>query len=257
MINFCTNELEGYKNKVPNYRYISVIYKAYNPVRKEWIPVEIPSGLPISKFLKRPVILSIGELERFLEEGEPILNMSVPPEMQEVIYHDLGQSFNFEICSFFQKTQFTRILDSVKNKISDWSLGLERKGILGEEYEFSKDEKDIAKTMTIIIHGNVDGSNVVGSMTNSSATVNNNGKLDFESLRLLVEQIKKEMEKAQTADSEKVVVLKEKIEQLEQSIDNRDESSVVETLKAIAAGAISSGIWSIGSSVSAFLGSLM
>ena len=110
--------------------------------------------------------------------------------------------------------------------------------------------------MTLIVNGNVNGANIVGSMTNSSATVNNNGKLDFESLRLLVEQIKKEMEKTQTADSEEVVVLKEKIEQLEQSIDNRDESSVVETLKAIAAGAISSGIWSIGSTVSSYISSI-
>ena len=134
---------------------------------------------------------------------------------------------------------------------------MERKGVLGEEYQFTQQEKDIAKNMTIInINAPTNGTKILGNMTNSSATINNNGKIDFESLKQIVEQVKKELEKAQTADSDKVIALKEKVELLEQFMESRDENSVIETLKNIAMGAISSGIWSIGTTITGYLSSL-
>ena len=257
MIDFCTNELEGYtKSAVPKYRWILVTYKFFNPCRG-WLPFELPSTGPLSKLLKRPMQLSIGEMEQFLQSTEDVMTMGVPAEVQTKLCEWSDLPFPFEIKSFFSKTQFAKIFDSVKNKISDWAIDLERKGVLGEEYQFTQQEKDIAKNMTIInINAPTNGTNIIGNMTNSSATVNNNGKIDFESLKQIVEQVKKELEKAQTADSDKVIALKEKVELLEQFMESQDENSVIETLKNIAMGAVSSGIWSIGTTITGYLSSL-
>ena len=133
---------------------------------------------------------------------------------------------------------------------------MERKGILGEECQFAESNNVTSKNMTVININAPSNGNIIGSMTNSSATVNN-GKIDFDSLKQLVDQITKELEKVQTAESENIVTLKEKIEQLEQSIEKRDEGSVIDSLKNIAMGAVSSGIWSIGSMVSTYISSIM
>lgn len=257
MVDFLKNEINGYKNidELPDIRYVDLTYKAFNPMRG-WIPFQIPSTGIYSKLLKGPIFLSVGEMQKFLDAEDSVLNTVVPFELQRELIKNSNMFFDTEIKAFFSKTQLVRILDAVKNQILDWSIDLERKGILGEDYIFSEKEKEIAKTMTIIINGNVNGANVVGNMTNSSATVNNNGKIDFDSLKKIVDQVKKELEKAQTADSEKVIALKEKIELLERSIGNRDESSVIETLKNIAMGAVSSGFWSIGTTITSYLSSL-
>ncbi len=257
MVDFLKNEINGYKNidELPDIRYVDLTYKAFNPMRG-WIPFQIPSTGIYSKLLKGPIFLSVGEMQKFLDVEDSVLNTVVPFELQRELIKNSNMFFDTEIKAFFSKTQLVRILDAVKNQILDWSIDLERKGILGEDYIFSEKEKEIAKTMTIIINGNVNGANVVGKMTNSSATVNNNGKIDFDSLKKIVDQVKKELEKAQTADSEKVVALKEKVELLERSIGNRDESSVIETLKNIAMGAVSSGFWSIGTTITSYLSSL-
>lgn len=258
MIDFCTNELEGYtKSSVPKYRWILVTYKAFNPYRG-WIPFDLPSTGPLSKWLKRPMQLSIGEMEQFLQSTDDVMTMGIPAEVQNKLCEWSDSPFQFEIKSFFSKTQFAKIFDSVKNKISDWAIDLERKGVLGEEYQFTQQEKDIAKNMTIInINAPTNGTNIIGNMTNSSATVNNNCKIDFDSLKNFVGQIYKELEKEQPNNSESVIALKEKIELLEQSIENRDEGSVIDTLKNIATGAVSSGIWQVGAMVSSYISTIM
>lgn len=257
MVDFLKNGIDGYKKQrdVPDYRYINVVYKAKNPMRG-WIPVSIPSNSPLIKYLRYPIFQSVSGLESIVSTKGDELVMSIPAELQELFISQSIEKIPFEICAHFSNSQLKTILETEKRMISDWALNLEQKGILGDEYQFTEQEKDIAKNMTVIINGNVNDSNIVGNMMNSSATVNNNSKIDFEFLKQLVEQIKKELEKEQTADSGKVVALKEKIELLEHSIKNRDESSVLETLKNIAMGAISSGIWSIGTTITSYLSSL-
>ncbi len=142
--------------------------------------------------------------------------------------------------------------------ISDWALDLEQKGVLGEEFEFYPKEKEIAKNMTIINnYGNIEGSNFIGSMSNSSATVINNNNFDFEALKQFITKIEADLNNSKNIEAEKLVSLKEQITLLKKSAEEQNETSAIDLLKNIAAGAISSGIWSIGSSVSAFLGSLM
>ena len=93
-------------------------------------------------------------------------------------------------------------------------------------------------------------------MINSSATISNNS-FDFEALKQLITKIETDLENAKNIDAEKTDSLKEQIASLKKSVEEQNETSAIDLLKNIATGAISSGIWSIGSSVSAFLGSLM
>ena len=234
MVEFCTNELEGYtKGPVPEYRKTSVTYKAFNPYRG-WIPVDIPSSL--SYMLNRSLFLSVGEMEDFLKKEDSTMTMSVDPELQERLYDLFGTPVRFEIKSFFSKTQFTRILDTVRNKISDWAVELEQKGILGDEYEFSSSEKEIAKNMTIINnYGNINGSNVVGSAINSTLNANGVKEFDYEGAKKLLESIK-ELIEAPSVDENDRDLLNSQIEKIDQKIDQKDSKSIGTLLNSL-------GVW--------------
>jgi hypothetical protein len=66
--------------------------------------------------------------------------------------------------------QITAIPEKVKDKVLDWALELEAKGILGENHTFSKEEKAIAHNTTFnISHSHVE------QLTNSGSNRKGNG----------------------------------------------------------------------------------
>ena len=257
MIEFLKKEIYGYKNlkDLPDYRYVDLIYKAFNPYHG-WIPFQIPSQGVFSRLLKGPIFLSVGEMQDFLNADDSILNSAVPLELQQELIKRSNMPFITEIKGVFSKTQLVRILDVIKNRILDWAIKLEKEGICGNDYEFTEHEKEIAKNMTVIINGNVNGSNIIDSMTNSSVTVNNNG-FDFEALKQLVTKIEADLENAKNIEVDKSRFLKEQTTLLKKSIEEKNETSEIDLLKNIATGAISSGIWSVGSMVSSYISSIM
>ncbi len=253
MVDYCVKELEGYHNEnVPDYRKISVEYKVH--VLNKWVPIGITK--PMDSILIRSVNLSVGEMERFLRQEATEMFMSVPEEQQNQICKWCGLQQNFEVRSFYPKNLFIRIIDTVRNRISEWSVALEKEGILGEEFEFTEEEQENAKHMTIInINGSVSGSNVVGHMEHSSVTINNNN-FDFEALKKLIAKIEADLENAKNIEAEKTDSLKEQITLLKKSVEEKNETSTIDLLKQLAVGAASSGIWSIGSTITTFLASM-
>ena len=195
-------------------------------------------------------------MQDFLNADDSILNSAVPLELQQELIKRSNMPFITEIKGVFSKTQLVRILDVIKNRILDWAIKLEKEGICGNDYEFTEHEKEIAKNMTVIINGNVNGSNIIDSMTNSSVTVNNNG-FDFEALKQLVTKIEADLENAKNIEVDKSRFLKEQTTLLKKSIEEKNETSAIDLLKNIATGAISSGIWSVGSMVSSYISSIM
>ena len=256
MIEFLKKEIYGYKNlkDLPDYRYVDLIYKAFNPYHG-WIPFQIPSQGIFSRLLKGPIFLSVGEMQDFLNADDSMLNSAVPLELQQELIKRSNIPFITEIKGVFSKTQLVRILDVIKNRILDWAIKLEKEGVCGNDYEFTEHEKEIAKNMTVIINGNVNGSNIIDSITNSSATVNNNG-FDFEALKQLVTKIEADLENAKNIEADKSRFLKEQTTLLKKSIEEKNETSAIDLLKNIATGAISSGIWSIGTTITNYISSI-
>ena len=258
MADFLRNEIDGYGNQeIPSFRYINAIFKAKS-ANGPWKPIILEENDPLTKYQHIPVKQGVPEIESFFNSNNEIITAPIYSELHKV-FETLEPSLSSkDIRAHFSKHQYKTILETVKRIISDWSIYLEQKGILGEEYQFSQQEKDIAKTMTIMnFYGSsINGSNVIGSMTNSSATINNNNSFDFEALKQLITKIETDLENAKNIEAKKAASLKEQIALLKKSAEEQNETSAMELLKNIAAGAISSGIWSIGTTVSAFLSSL-
>ena len=251
MVNFLKNGIDGYKKQedVPDYRYINVVYKAKNPMRG-WIPVSIPSNSPLIKYLRYPIFQSVSELESIVSAKGDALVMSIPAELQELFISQSIGNIPFEICAHFSNSQIKTILETEKRMISDWALNLERKGILGDEYQFTEREKKKASNMTIINnYGNINGSNFVVSANNSTLSVNNTSSFDYEGVEKLLESVQKLLPAGNFAKGDLEKIQKD-LDEIKESISKQDVPSVKRKLKdladfckGIAGNVIASGVW--------------
>jgi AbiTii len=165
-------ELNGYQNQkvpIPQYRQIPGRLRALNPVRGEWQAIlfrgdksPFPTHLPVSN--------GMAEIEQLATSdpaaGDSIF-MALPPSFESQLMR--GLEFPTEVRWEISQVSLLGIVDSVRNAILDWSLKLEKAGILGNGLIFSKEEKQMAHDpMTNITIGHVENS--LGSRAPSPTT---------------------------------------------------------------------------------------
>jgi hypothetical protein len=157
------SEMNGYNDcKVPNYRKVSGIIRGWNPYHG-WQPVMMEKEMEetCSSF---SLSQSIDEIECLINdvEGNTI-------ECRNGVTSHLIKELKADIKINLSKSQLKNILGIVSNKVLDWTLDLEEKGVLGENMTFTKEEKD--KAVNISISG-VHNSPIQIQTENSSQEVN-------------------------------------------------------------------------------------
>lgn len=251
---FCKKELNGYEDNpsgVPNYRVINISLEVqHGPV---WQTVIVPNNSYLSKY---NVTQSVKELETLCSQGK---NYYTAKLSSEELIHLRSVCQNANILDGHKKIpayHFDGIIYKVRHILLEWALKLGDDGIWGDNLEFTSNEMEKAKNTTVINNfGNINGANLIGSMINSSATISNNS-FDFEALKQLITKIETDLENAKNIDAEKTDSLKEQIASLKKSVEEQNETSAMDLLKNIATGAISSGIWSIGTTITNFISSI-
>lgn len=68
---------------------------------------------------------------------------------------------DLEVTLLISRQSAIKALDAIRNKVLDWSLDLEKRGILGADMTFSKEEKATASQIHYTTVNNI------GSMSNS------------------------------------------------------------------------------------------
>lgn len=140
------DELNGYDGDlIPDYRQVGGELKVFNPYNG-WNPVML-SGQWHDVFCFRNMNISISQIENLLEssEGGSFL-MKFPPEAAGVIMKLIGHQL--EPALHVSLHQLVRIIDSVKTKVMEFALDLESRGVLGEGMTFSKQDQQLAETIT-------------------------------------------------------------------------------------------------------------
>lgn len=157
------HELDGYPEEmaVPKYRYMTGVLKVLNPHRG-WL-LGSGDGLP-----PWPNHQPISEIE----DNSKKKSIAVRPQRHIPLTDEFGESDGI-INSFaqaveFSGTAFKRVLESVKNRLLDWSTDLEKRGIKGENMSFNEEEKRAAQPINI--HGNFSGNLITGTVSNSTVT---------------------------------------------------------------------------------------
>ena len=148
-----SKELNGYEvsDEIPDYRILHGELKALNPFRG-WIPMVIDNAqvqMELSKYHARN---SIPTLVSLLKAGKGVqVNLPIHFFASIGLRVDAGLP---EYSLKLQENSVAGIMETVKNKLLEWSLLLEENGIIGEGLRFTDEEKKCAEKSQIINYTN-------------------------------------------------------------------------------------------------------
>jgi len=190
-------ELNGYEEvktqeELPVYRILVGQTKAWNPFHG-WLPIFF-EDLKIANLLsKRGVGQPIGELDGIAKsklEGPLFIDFS--QENKRQIIKAIGHTTDVKF--MVSKNAVVGILDAVRNIILDWSLKLEKEGILGKELSFSQEEcEKVHKSPITYNIGRIEKfAGTIGSISgNAKVNIHQVNAESKEELQNLIDQIKK------------------------------------------------------------------
>jgi AbiTii len=150
--NWVDLELNGYfdskVDELPEYRKLYGMPQAFNPHRG-WVPLTFTSPEQERNWSVAYMPMPIAALEDSLREKPAgALYSLYPPEIQ----HDLRKSLNVNWINDFHikvpVNQAANILHAVRNILLDWTLAMEKQGILGENLMFSPEERKRSTSVT-------------------------------------------------------------------------------------------------------------
>lgn len=143
-------ELNGYpevRPNVPQYRLITGVTMAQSP-NYGWIHFVIPDAELAEVMAMRGFTQSISEIESILNvhKDDSICIFFYPPHVVPFIMSKMTPPLI--PAQHIPIPQIHKIINSVRNIVLEWSLKLEKDGILGEGMTFSNEEKHLASTNT-------------------------------------------------------------------------------------------------------------
>lgn len=142
-----TQEQNGYKDCIPEYRNIVGEIKAWNPYHG-WIPMILSAEIA-DIASKMPIPTSISELQDVYNSSESTICLSVNGRLTEW-FNEHTNFIPTKYQFFSSRSELYRIMSTVRNKILDWALLLEENGIVGEGMTFTDVEKETAHNTQVI-----------------------------------------------------------------------------------------------------------
>lgn len=163
-------ELNGYQGEhdlesIPPYRRVKGKVVAWNPYNG-WIPVIIKNAAYERAVTERTIGSSVSELESLLKDGGGTLTMQFTPKIREALMRDA--ELPLEPVLQIPESVVRGALDAIRTKILEWSLELERAGVLGEGLQFSANERAAASSVTY----NINNLGVLGDVSDQARVKN-------------------------------------------------------------------------------------
>lgn len=167
--NWLYQELNGYSgssnDEIPDYRIVLGQVKVLNPYHGYQL-VYFENHEIGERLSKRKTNQPIAEFIALLENKEKgsSLHFPFPPNIVSNLMANISSASPPTLVVPY--TEIVRILNTVRNRVLEWALELEKKGIIGEGMTFSTEEREVAGQVThqAIIN--------IGSMQNSQLSQN-------------------------------------------------------------------------------------
>lgn len=192
-VEWINSEMNGYGQEVtpPRYRFIHGEVMAYNPVRGHDIPFIISNAKAAAALSFHVERQSIAVLEQLLVPDKQIMRY-FPTAVEQQLLEDMYVKFRPKLV--FSKAQVQGIVEMARNKILEWALDLEARGIIGEGLSFTPEEKQAVQHHFHI--SNVTGSQIQISSSGSTQTQANQEGADLDALKGLIENLSAALESA-------------------------------------------------------------
>lgn len=183
-------ELEGYAGvedaDLPLYRKIKGDMKVRNPYHGLQ-PLNFADPEFVEIMCSAPCRQPAGEVEALLATGE---NLQVQLSQGQINLLLGLMAVKMEPVLHIERTALIRVLNAVRNLVLDWSLEMEKAGVLGEGLNFNTQEKEKAQPagqqffiQNLGVLGNISGQAAVTNTQNASLA------LDLEQVRDVVGQL--------------------------------------------------------------------
>src|SRR5207248_1197071 len=138
-------ELEGSMDKpvesLPQYRKLHGIPKAFSPYQG-WQPIIFRSNRQLENLSFAPIGMAIFAIESSLRDAtaEGEFHFPYPPETLQELMKSLnwGPS-NIQVA--LSPPQVASIIESVRNILLNWTIDMERQGVLGHNFVFNQEEQ--------------------------------------------------------------------------------------------------------------------
>jgi len=230
-------ELNGYHDSVtkdlPSYRKIHGVPQALNPYRG-WQSLVFENGTEAEFLSTVPIGQAIGPLEELLRSGpDGTYTFAYPPELKSKVVKALSLPADVRVNVGY--SSLWNVIEQVRNLVLNWSLELEKAGVVGVDMTFTEKERSEANAITQqFIIQNV---GVLGNVTDQ-ATVKNrqeattNLGLDFAKVRDFVAQAHAALPSIPEPDQDKARPVLDGLDS-ELSGDKPDTSRVRELLASL------------------------
>ncbi len=166
-------ELDGYmgckQEDTPAYRKITGVLKAKNPYLG-WKDVQFENAQLAKDCCYASLGTQVGLIEKELsqsDKGRVHLVFNMDPEIKKLLTDYIKPKMDVNL--FLSESQLWGVLDAVRNLILNWTLDLEKAGVLGEGLMFTKEEKMEAATVTNNFIQNV---GVFGNVSDRAKVIN-------------------------------------------------------------------------------------
>ena len=227
--NWIKQELNGYSfddETIPEYRKIKGVLKAFNPYNG-WITAQLIDDEIEEMICELKLWQSIGEIkELYNEAGSNDFICQFSAKKMQAISSLFQTPIPMQYALHVSTHLLKAIIERVKNCLLEWTMKLEKEGILGEDMKFSKEETKTAEIIPqqinyygTVINGDVDKSQVISGDNNIIS-------FSYESAADLITKIKEsiETESLSAEDKESTIEL---IDEAENKIKAQKKPGII------------------------------
>lgn len=225
------SELNGYKNNntIPEYRCISGSLKGWNPYHG-WLTVTL-----LDKSLEKVLCTkregdSLGALIELEKKSDGVFLFYFNAELNSIVNSLREFPLPTRYSLHCSTHQIKSIIEQVKNTILEWTIKLEKEGILGEEMQFNSEEKESAKRIpqTINIYGSANVIN--GDAANSAIVAGNENTIQYtiEKANKAISEIESSLNKENIPSEDKETAM-EMIAEIKEKVSQNKKASIVKS----------------------------
>lgn len=226
------NELNGYQsaNDCPNYRKIHCQLIAENYYG--WKHIVINDFETEENLTEKIIRISISEIMTLLKTYP--YHLTIPCSDEELdIFNKMFdvQSptiFTFQVTSSSAKN----IVEKVKNTLLEWTLQLEKEGIVGDNITFGENEKKQAKSIPQFINNYYGNTNVINDAANKSSIVagnNNTISITKEELYSKLSDIADEIQKTNEISSDDISKALKMLSDIQDKVTSNKKTGVIKS----------------------------
>lgn len=227
------NELNGYSSQstCPDYRKIHCVLRGFNPYHG-WIPTVINDPESEKNLSEKCIIQSISEIITLIENSKDGLIINCSGAELEMFNKMFDNPVPMQFAYHVSTASVADIIEKVKNALLEWTLQLEKEGIIGENMAFNEKEKEQAKSIPQTINNYYGNTNVVnGSAENSQIISGNNNSItiSMEELRSKLDRFEEEVRKDDNLSQEDIDTALELLSDIRDKINSDKKPSIIKS----------------------------